>query len=397
MRVLRASLAAFLLLVGLAPAVFAATLTMTTPYPSVVADPGTTVKFPVTIYTDTATRVDLSVTQQPQGWTTRLSGGGSTIAAVDTVPFVNPTSASATPEPVLNGDYASFTAEITVPADATAADDQIVIQGKSADGTTTNLTLDVSVETAQTGDVTLSTNFASLTGPTSTNFKFTVTLENDTNQQITFSLETDQPDGWTVTANPASETQASNVAVDAGSSTPIAVSAQAPTDAAAGPYTVTLRAVGGPQPVEQALTVNLTGTYSMSLSTSDQRLNTNVTAGQVSPLNFVITNEGTTDLTGVVLTSTPPADWTVTFTPTSVDIPANSTGTIQANITPANNALAGDYQMTFNAHNADSSATDTAQIRATVETSPIGYLIGIAILVIVGIGLFFVFQRYGRR
>ena len=72
MRVLRASLAAFLLLVGLAPAVFAATISMTTPYPSVVADQGTTVKFPVTVQTDTSTRVDLSVSQQPQGWTTPL-------------------------------------------------------------------------------------------------------------------------------------------------------------------------------------------------------------------------------------------------------------------------------------------------------------------------------------
>jgi len=36
-------------------------------------------------------------------------------------------------------------------------------------------------------------------------------------------------------------------------------------------------------------------------------------------------------------------------------------------------------------------------IRTTVETSPIGYIIGIAILVLVAVGLFFVFQRYGRR
>jgi uncharacterized membrane protein len=396
MRVLRASLAAFLLLVGLAPAVFAATISMTTPYPSVVADPGTTVKFPVTVQTDTSTRVDVSVSQQPQGWTTRLSGGGSTIAAVETVPFLAPTSAGATPQAV-NGFYATFTAEITVPADATAADNQIIVQGKAADGTTTTLTLDITVQTAQTGDVTLSTDFPSLTGPTSTNFKFQVTLQNNTNQQITFGLETDQPDGWTVTANPTTEAQAANVAVDAGSSTQISVSATAPTDAAAGPYTVTLRALGGPQPVEQALTVNLTGTYSMSLATSDQRLNVNVTAGQASTMNFVITNSGTTDLTGVTMTSTPPIDWTVTFTPTSIDIPAGQTATVQAAVTPANSALAGDYQMTIDARNPDSSASDSVQIRATVETSPIGYIIGIAILVLVGIGLFFVFQRYGRR
>jgi len=36
-------------------------------------------------------------------------------------------------------------------------------------------------------------------------------------------------------------------------------------------------------------------------------------------------------------------------------------------------------------------------LSSTVETSPIGYIIGIAILVLVAVGLFFVFQRYGRR
>ena len=82
MRVLRASLAALLLIIGLAPTVFAAGVTMTTAYPSVVADPGTTVKFQVVVQTDTPQRVDLSVSAQPTGWTTRLQGGGSTIAAV---------------------------------------------------------------------------------------------------------------------------------------------------------------------------------------------------------------------------------------------------------------------------------------------------------------------------
>jgi len=396
MRVLRASLAAFLLLVGLAPAVFAVTMSMTTPYPSVVADPGTTVKFPVTVQTDSSTRVDLSVTQQPQGWQTRLSGGGSTISAVTTIPFIAPANAQATPEPV-NGNYATFTVEIPVPADATAGDNQIVVQGKATDGTTQTINLDVSVQTAQTGDVTMSTSFPSLSGPATTTFRFSVQLNNNTNQQITFGLQTDEPAGWTVTAAPSTQTSASSAVVDAGSSQDISVVANAPDDATAGTYNITLTAVGGPTPIQQALTVDLTGTKSISLATSDQRLNVNVQSGSSSQINFVITNSGTQDLTGVAMTSTPPIDWTVTFNPESVDIPAGQDVTVQATVTPSNNALAGDYQMTFNARNPDSSASDSVSIRATVETSPIGYIIGIAILVVVGVGLFFVFQRYGRR
>jgi uncharacterized membrane protein len=36
-------------------------------------------------------------------------------------------------------------------------------------------------------------------------------------------------------------------------------------------------------------------------------------------------------------------------------------------------------------------------VRTTVETSPIGLVIGIGILIVVAAGLFLVFQRYGRR
>ena len=95
MRVLRASLAAFLLLTGLLPSVaLAAGVSMTTPYPSVVADPGSTVKFPITVTSDTPQRVELAVTTQPEGWNTRLQGGGSTIAALTTVPAAQYAAAS---------------------------------------------------------------------------------------------------------------------------------------------------------------------------------------------------------------------------------------------------------------------------------------------------------------
>jgi uncharacterized membrane protein len=396
MRVLRASLAAFLLVVGLLPAVaFAAGTQMSTPYPSVVADPGSTVKFPITVQTDTPQRVDLSITSQPQGWDTRLQGGGSTIAAVETVSATQ-YSATATPAPA-SGNFAQFTAEVTVPSDAQGGAQQVVLAGKGADGSTVSLTLDVNVQTASTGSVQLTTDFPTLSGPTSTTFRFSLNLANDTNQQITFGLEHDDPTGWTITATPTTQTQAESAVVDAGSSQQIAVTAKAPSDAAAGDYPITVRAVGGSTPVEMKLTVTLTGTFDMSLTTSDQRLNADLNAGGTTTITFVVNNTGTADLTGVAFTASPPRDWKVTFAPTTVDVPAGGTGNVVATIQSSNSALAGDYVISVTSRSGDSSASDSVTIRATVATSPIGYVIGIAILVIVGIGLFFVFQRYGRR
>src|SRR3954468_3514837 len=152
MRGRRASLAAFLLVAGLLPAVaLAAGVSMTTPYPSVVADPGSTVKFPITVTTDTPERVELAVTTQPQGWSTRLQGGGSTIAAVTTVPAAQ-YAATASPAPT-SGNYGGFNVDVTVPADAQGGSQQVVVTGTGADGSATTMTLDINVQTGQTGDV----------------------------------------------------------------------------------------------------------------------------------------------------------------------------------------------------------------------------------------------------
>ncbi len=244
----------------------------------------------------------------------------------------------------------------------------------------------------------MTTDFPSLKGPTSTAFRFTLRIHNDTNQQLTFGLESDAPAGWTVDVKPSGSDQATTAVVDAGGNQSVIATVQAPSDATAGQYAVTVRAVGGPQPVEEQLGVELTGTYSLSLNTVDGRLNARVTAGSASVLNVVVSNTGTTSITNVALTAAPPRDWQVSFDPDTItEIPALQSVTIPMSITAADNALAGDYQLTVTARAAETTATDTMAIRTTVETSPLGYLIGIAILILVAVGLFFVFQRYGRR
>lgn len=388
MRLLRASLAALLVGMIIAPAAVLAQgpLELTTPFPSVVADPGATAKFVVGVDTDTAQRVDLTVVSQPTGWSTRLRGGGSTIAAVFTT----------TTTDVPPRTHAEFSAEVSVPADVTPGTNQVVIEGRTAAGITSRLTLDIAVEQQSAGAVTLSADFPSLRGSTAASFRFNLSLHNGTNQQVTFGLETDAPQGWTVDARPAGSDQAASAVVDAGGDTSISVTAKAPVDEIAGPYNIVVRAIGGPVPVEAALQVEITGSFAMALDTSDSRLNARATAGSATVLTLVVTNNGSAPLTGVAITSTPPRNWKVDFSPATIPtIAPGASENVQVSITAANDALAGDYVLTISARNAD--ANKSIDIRTTVETSSIGYVIGIAILVLVAVGLFFVFQRYGRR
>ena len=273
---------------------------------------------------------------------------------------------------------------------------QVVIEGRTAAGITSRLTLDIAIEQQEAGAVTLTADFPSLRGSTSATFRFNLSLHNGTNQQVTFGLETDAPQGWTVDARPSGSEQAASAVVDAGGNTSIAVTAKAPVDAPAGTYNIVVRAVGGPVPAEAPLQVEITGSFAMALDTSDSRLNARATAGSATVLTLVVTNNGSAPLTNVALTSTPPRNWKVDFSPTTIPaIAPGASENVQVSITAANDALAGDYVLTLSARNAD--ANSKVDIRTTVETSPIGYVIGIAILILVAVGLFFVFQRYGRR
>lgn len=385
MRFVRAFLAACVVVMAVAPMALAQGLQMTSDFPSVVADPGAKVSFPVKVTTDASERVDLTITSQPDGWTTTLRGGGSTIAAVTTKS-----------NPDVAGEFsAAFNAEVNVPEDVTPQSNEVKIQGRSASGTTTELTLTVTTQAQEPGSVSLTSDAPNLRGATSSNFRFTLTLSNDTNSQQSFTLDTDAPAGWTVDAKPVGDDLAATAVVDAGSTAQVQVTAKAPADAPAGVNQILVRATSGALVAEAPLTIEITGSYAMALDTSDARLNARVSAGNPTVLTLVIDNNGTAPLTEVTLASTPPGNWTVTFSPEIQDIAPLTTGTATATITPPSDALAGDYVITIRATSAN--ASDSIDIRTTVETSPIGYFIGIAVLVAVAVGLFFVFQRYGRR
>ena len=101
----------------------------------------------------------------------------------------------------------------------------------------------------------------------------------------------------------------------------------------------------------------------------------------------------------MTLTGTPPSGWTVTVDPADglPSIDPQATGRINATITPSNDAVAGDYVITFTTASTENTAGDTVEIRYTVETSPIWAFVGIALIVLILGGLFYVFRTYGRR
>ncbi len=364
------------------PGAAPAQLTVTTTYPSVAVDPGGTATFPLQVTSPVVERVDLSVTGAPEGFETSFRGGGLIVGSVTT------TGTSESPELEL---------EVDVPEDTAPGTTQLTVEATAPSGRAT-MTVDVVVADISGGAVTLTSDVVGQQGSSTTTFTFNLRLSNDTAEELTFTFEGQGPEGWTVEARPSGQAQAASVVVGAGDTENLTATVDPDPTAIAGDYPIVVTATSGDYTAQAQLVVRITGSYSFTMTSADGRLNTSATAGQVTDYTVQILNTGSADLLNVALTASPPTGWTATWdTPTIDVIPVGQTVNATVAITPASNAIAGDYIVTLTARADDVTDSETIQLRTTVETSSIWGFVGIALIVLVLIGLFLVFRRYGRR
>lgn len=381
-RVVAAVLAATFLLVFAGPrppALAQEGLAITAPYPSVSAQPGSTATFDLEVRADEPVRVDLTIEDVPDGWSTTLRGGGREVGSVSAHPETPP----------------ELTLDVAVPDDATAGTTTITVVG-TAGGESVRLPLDVVVVSGDGGTVTMSTDVPARQAAADEAFEFNLTLENDTPQQLTFDLTAAAPRGWTVSVHPTGEEDASSVAVDARASQDLVVEATPPSQATEGDYLIAVEARAGEQTAAIELLAQVTGRVAFDFTTADQRLNTTANAGTGRDVPVVVVNTGTAPLRDVSLSGQGPTDWEVTFEPAVLDeVAPGATGEALARITPSENAVAGDYVVMLES-SADG-ATESFEVRVTVETPPIWGVVGIGLIVLTLGGLAWVFRRYGRR
>ena len=372
-----------LVLTVFAPTVGAANgLEVTTPYPAVAIAPGNKVSFELTVDSTRQADVELSVSGVPSGWTASLVGGGYVVDGVAVTP----------------GSPGKVRLDVNVPAEAAAGSSTLRVNARGG-GAADTLPISVRVNAEAAGALTLTTNTPELTGPSDKSFKFDLQLKNDTAQDVTVSAAATGPDGWTIETTLTGATDAASAVVTAGATQSISVSATPAEGTPADTYPIKVTATAGERTVETDLSIAVTGSYGMSLSTPGGVLSTRGSAGSATSQAFEITNDGTAPITVVTLTGTPPSGWTVTVDPADglPSIDPQATGRINATITPSNDAVAGDYVITFKTASTENTAGDTVEIRYTVETSPIWAFVGIALIVLILGGLFYVFRTYGRR
>jgi uncharacterized membrane protein len=353
-------------------------LTLLTDYPSIIVSGGEEADFPLKVEGPVDERVDLSVEGAPDGYVTSLYGGDAAVSSVYT---------AAEPAPL--------ELRVRVPDGATTGDEQLTVVATSATGTS-SLPVDVVVSQAAAGDVALTAKYPVLSGDSDSSYAFDLELDNGTASDITFGLQGSGPDGWTVDVRPSGQDKAATALVSAGGHTNIKVTATPPRFVPVGRYVLDVSADGDGHTAAANLGVEITGSYGLTLDTPDGRLNTSVASGDSAPVAFIVANTGTAPLADVKLTASTPKGWDVTFDPEVVPaIDPSSSVEVQGTVTPAGNAVAGDYVVTVKA--AADGATDDLQLRTTVETSALWGAAAIGIIALAGGGLLLVFRRYGRR
>jgi len=353
-------------------------LSLTTPYPAVTTSPGSRVTFDLKVNAKAQGRVDLQLTGVPASWTASLHGGGLVIGAV-----------------LLNGtDAADVRLDLDVPAEATGTTRIVVTASDS--GSRVELPLDVKVAANAGGVVKVEPDYTALRGSADQSFTFNLTITNDKQEDVTYTATGQGPVGWTVDVTLTGQAQAVSGTAKAGSTASVAVKVTPAKNAEAktNPIAVVVTVAGQQFPIE--LGVDITGRYSLSLSTPNQALSGHGPAGGVTQQTFMITNTGTAPVTNVKMSSTAPTNWKVEFDqPTIASIAPGQPVNVIAKITPSGDAIAGDYSLTITATGAE--ANDNVDFRFTVETSIVGGLIGVGLIAAAIGGLLWVFRRYGRR
>ncbi|HEX6220202.1 MAG TPA: NEW3 domain-containing protein [Acidimicrobiia bacterium] len=353
-------------------------LGISTPYPRISVEAGDQASFDLAVVAPDPSPVALEVTDIPDGWTAVFRGGGFEIDGVTAGPEA--------PEVSL---------DIGVPVDATDGAYDIGVSASNG-GSAVSLALQVRVSAQAGGEVSLNPDFPGLRVPTGEAATFSVELRNDTPSDLEFELSSTGPAGWDVTAEPTSEPQATTIQVDSGSTAQVTVEATAPPGVESGQYPISVQASSPETQVQAEMIVEIVGSFSIELSTLDQRLSTEVSADGSTEIPLVVTNTGTAPITTIELTATAPSNWEVSFAePVIAQLGAGESANLAATIAPSDQAIAGDYVITFRADSDE--ANTTVDIRTTVNPSAIWGFVGVALIVLTLVGLAWVFRRYGRR
>lgn len=277
----------------------------------------------------------------------------------------------------------------------------VKVTAKDTKGTTQyteTINYRVTSKKVETGGIKLSSQYPVLSSASGQTLKFTIDLKNETNKPLPTNLVAQAPQGWAVRFKPQfGDQQISSIQLKENGSETLSVEIDTPATADAKEYPVSIQARAGAFEASTNIKVSLKGTQDLKMGSLAGTLNTSVTAGTKTPIDFVVGNAGTAPIRNLGFVTKKPSDkWTVEFKPDKIDaLGPGEVRQIKMDILAPDRTIAGDYMLTLTANSAE--VTKSADFRVTVSTPTLWSWLGFGIVGLVVIGLAVVFFRLGRR
>jgi len=357
-------------------------LFLLTDYPAVTLRPGTTssINLKLQNYGLPPERLALSVGGVPSGWTATLIGGGQPVAAA--LPATN--------------SNVPLELRLDVPKEAPIGITNLTV---SARGSTAEASLPIEVKLATDlpAKLTLNPQLPELRGTSKSSFEFQLAIKNDSPKKVLVSLSAQAPQNFDATYTEQYGSQELNaLPLDPGQSKDVKLKVRPPNTIAAGKYKVAAKVSADDAAATSDLVLDITGQPKIDIAGREGVLSAKASAGQEASIPVILSNSGTAPAEQIELSGSAPTGWKVSFEPKAVDrIAPNETKEVQALVTPAAKAVAGDYVTTVRANSRGESASQTFRVAVTTSTiwGIVGLaLIGGALLVMIGSVVWF-----GRR
>ncbi|MCD8044241.1 MAG: NEW3 domain-containing protein, partial [Tannerellaceae bacterium] len=348
-----------------------------TPYTQISVPPGESIDYSVDIINNSEEVINptISVKGIPRSWEYSLKSGGWTISRIAVLP----------------NEKKTVSLKVEVPMKVNKGTYRFSVHADDLG----ELPLTVIVSEQGTYQTEFQTNQPNMEGNSKANFNFSATLKNRTAEQQLYALRANAPRGWNVIFK-ANYKQATSAQVEPNATENISIEITPPANIEAGTYKIPVEATTSTTSAHLELEVVITGSYQMDLTTPRGLLSTDITAGDTKKIDLVIKNTGSAELKDIQLSSNKPADWEVSFEPSSIEkLAVGASSQVTATIRASKKALPGDYITRIEAKTPE--VNSNAEFRITVKTPLIYGWLGLVIIVgVLGV-IFYLFRKYGRR
>jgi uncharacterized membrane protein len=328
--------------------------------------------------------ITFSITHCPKGWDARFKTYSFGISGVY-VPEDDDKRVQFNAKPEKNTKPGTYTFKVSA---------------RSADGKLTaspTLTITLTEKEKEKGEIQLTTSYPVLRGPNDAKFEFSLDVKNKIDKEALFNLTATAPKGWQTNFKPPYEDKyISSLRLKDDESKSLNVEVTPDRFATAGTYRIPVTIAAGEAKAEAELEVIITGTYKIEAGTATGLLSLTTEKGKPGAMSIYVKNTGSAPAANIEFLSVKPENWKVEFTPEKLPvIEPGDLKQIELAITPAAEALVGDYAVGVNIKGEKSS--DNLEFRVTVKASAAWGWIGIGIIVLVILGLFALFVTFGRR